>query len=377
MSKEHVMIIAHITQGGEKMMLGVEKYVLDLAGEQKAHGSSVTVITDRQGLLARACGEKGINVIVATGLEWRPRQARAPHEATVSSLVDHFKSLKPDIVNSHTVPTLTATFAAARRVKAPFVFTLHVNISEERRIPYNPSHRHAIISVAKKNIEALRRSGFPEADLYYAQSGVRISPPADAKAENQSRLPNLVCMGGYSVQKGVDLAISAMMELRRRYGADCPTLSIYGGGSKDEETSLKEMVMFLGLSEIVQFFGFQPGILERCSTSDILIMPSRGECAPLVILEAMGRGMPIVASDVGEVPEMLPDPRYGRIVPVNSAMALVEAIESLISDISNGRFDPRLLIERYRSHYTLEKMADRVHSIYETILLNQSAADPE
>lgn len=370
------MIIAHITQSSEKMMLGVEKYVLDLASEQKAHGSSVTVITDQQGLLARACVEKGIHVIADAGLKWRPGQPEIPHEATVKSLTDHFEILKPDIVNSHTVPTLMATFAAARRIKAPFVFTLHASIPEDRRVPYNLNHRHAIISVSKSNIEALRRSGFPEANLHYVQSGVRVSPPVDAKDENKSRLPNLVCMGGYFVKKGVDLAILAMVELRRRYGAECPTLSIYGGGSKDEEINMKEMVTVLGLSEIVRFHGFQPGILERCSTSDILVMSSRGESGPLVVLEAMGRGMPIVAADVGEVTEMLPDPRYGRVVPANSIMPFVDAIESLISDISNGQFDPRLLIERYRSHYTLEKMAGRVHAVYETILLNHSAADP-
>jgi glycosyltransferase involved in cell wall biosynthesis len=362
------MRIAHITQSSEKMMLGVEKYVLDLAGEQKARGSSVTVITDEQGLLAEACGEKRISV-VAVDLEWTSGQIGIPREATVRSLADHFKSLKPDIVHCHTIPTLMATFAAAKQVQIPLVFTLHANISEEKKIPYNPGQRHVIISGSKRNIEALRRSGFPEADLHYVPSGVRISPPAGS---DQPHLPNLVCMGGYSIQKGVDLAILAMVELRRRYEADCPTLSIYGGGSKGEEINLKEMVAILGLSEIVQFGGYQPGILERCPTSDILVMSSRGESGPLVVLEAMGRGMPIVASDVGEVTEMLPDPRYGRVVPVNSIMALVDAIESFISDISNGQFDPRPLIERYRSQYTLEKMAEHVDSIYETVLLNQS-----
>jgi glycosyltransferase involved in cell wall biosynthesis len=370
------MRIAHITQNSEKIMLGVDKYVLDLAGEQKARGSSVTVITDQQGLLARACGENEIPVI-AEDLEWTPEQIGVPREATVRSLADHFKSLKLDIVNCHTMPTLTATFAAAKRIQVPFVFTLHANISGEEKIPYNPDQRHAIISVSKRNIEVLRRNGFLEADLHYVPSGVRISPPAGAKAEDQSRLPNLICMGGYSIRKGVDLAILAMVELRRRHEADCPTLSIYGGGSKDEEINLKEMVSVLGLSEIVQFGGFQSGILERCSTSDILVMSSRGESGPLVVLEAMGRGMAIVASDVGEVAEMLPDPRYGRVVPVSSIVALVDAIESLISDITNGQFDPGLLIERYRSQYTLEKMAERVDSIYETVLLNQSATHPE
>jgi glycosyltransferase involved in cell wall biosynthesis len=369
------MRIVHVTQSSEKIMLGVEKYVLDLAGEQKARGSSVTVITDRQGLLSKACDEKTIHAISVEGLEWKSEQIGIPREATVRLLTDHFKTLKPDIVNCHTMPASLATSAAAKRIQVPFVLTLHVSLRGER-VPYNPDQRCVIISVSRRNIEVLRKSGFPEADLYCVPSGLRISPPADAKAEDQSRPPNLVCMGGYSVPKGVDLAILAMVELRRRYGSDSPTLSIYGGGSKDEEIYLKEMVTVLGLPEIVRFYGFQPGILERCSARDILIMSSRRESGPLVVLEAMGRGMPIVASDVGEVTEMLPDPRYGRVVPVNSIVALVDAIESLISDIFNGQFDPMLLIQRYRSRYTLEKMTERVGSIYETVLLNQSGTGP-
>lgn len=370
------MRIAHVTQSMEKMMLGVDKYVLDLAGEQKARGSSVTVITDRGGLLVKACGEQGIPVMAAS-LQWMPEQSGAPREATVKSLADHLKSFKPDIVNCHTIPAFMATFAAAKQVQVPFVSTLHADLGREGRLPYSPDLRHPIISVSKRNIEALRRSGFPETDLHYVPSGVRISPPEDAKAEDQSRLPSLVCLGGYSIPKGVDLAILAMVELRRRYGTDCPTLNIYGGGSENEEINLKEMVEVLGLSAMVRFGGFQPGILERCSANDILVMSSRGEAAPLVILEAMGRGMPIVASDVGEVPQMLPDSRYGRIVPVYSIVAIADAIESLISDISKGQFDPRPLIERYYSEYTLERMAERVDLIYETVLLKQSATDLE
>jgi hypothetical protein len=167
------MRIAHITQSSENIMLGVEKYVLDLAGEQKARGSSVTVITDQQGLLVKACGEKRIPVI-AESLEWMPEQSGAPREATVRSLADHLKNIKPDIINCHTIPAVMATFAAARRVQVPIVSTLHANIREDRKLPYNPDLRHVIISVSKRNIEALRRSGFPEADLHYVASGSRL-----------------------------------------------------------------------------------------------------------------------------------------------------------------------------------------------------------
>jgi hypothetical protein len=91
-----------------------------------------------------------------------------------------------------------------------------------------------------------------------------------------------------------------------------------------------------------------------------------------VALEAMSRGIPTVAFDVGEVAEMLPDRRYGRVVPVNSIMALAGGIDSLLSDIADGYFDPNLLIARHRSLYTSEKMAARIEVIYKHAQLQRS-----
>jgi glycosyltransferase involved in cell wall biosynthesis len=178
--------------------------------------------------------------------------------------------------------------------------------------------------------------------------------------------------GDLHPRKGIDVLILAMVELRRRLGPACPILNIYGDGFA--EKYLTEMTAVLGLGDIVRFHGFRLGILESCPGSDILVLPSRDEVSPLVVLEAMSRGMPIVATDVGEVANMLPDGRYGRVVPKDSVMPLADAVELLLEDIAGGRFNPDLLIERHRSFYSIEKFAERTETAYRQILLNSSAA---
>jgi glycosyltransferase involved in cell wall biosynthesis len=126
------------------------------------------------------------------------------------------------------------------------------------------------------------------------------------------------------------------------------------------------------LNDLVRFHGFKLDVLEHCPSTDIFVMSSRSETGPLVVLEAMSRGMPIVATAVGDVTNMLPDRRYGRVIPPNSVMALVEAIESLLADIAARQFDPDLLIERHSSLYSLEKWAERMDAVYNQILLNKS-----
>ena len=85
--------------------------------------------------------------------------------------------------------------------------------------------------------------------------------------------------------------------------------------------------------------------------------------------------MPIVATDVGSVAEMLPDQRYGRVVPPNSITVVARAVESLLSDIAAAKFDPIPLIERHRSLFSSEKMAERVEAVYRQVLLNAAPAE--
>lgn len=181
----------------------------------------------------------------------------------------------------------------------------------------------------------------------------------------------MITVGSLISRKAMENAILATAELRRRRGPDCPVLNVYGDG--DLKGYLMEITAVLELDDVVRFHGSQPDILEHCPNTDILIMSSRLETGPLVVQEAMSRGMPIVATDVGEVAEMLPDRRYGRIVAIDSIVPLADAVESLLSDIEEGQFAPELLVERHREFYSDDKMAERTEAVYEQAILNESA----
>jgi glycosyltransferase involved in cell wall biosynthesis len=173
-------------------------------------------------------------------------------------------------------------------------------------------------------------------------------------------------VGNLSPTKGTDIAILMMAELRRRLGPACPALDLYGRGSS--ENFFREMATVLELDGLVRFHGLQPGILQRCGSGNVLLVASREETGPLVAAEAMSRGIPVVTSDVGEVRDMLPDHRYGRIAPVSSIIGLADAAQALLSDLAAGKIDPGLLIERHRSCYTSELMAERTEEIYRRLL---------
>jgi glycosyltransferase involved in cell wall biosynthesis len=230
----------------------------------------------------------------------------------------------------------------------------------------------SLICVGRADSEHLKSCGFPEEDLYYVPLGSRAAKAASAPRRETSpqNRPNLIFVGSLSIRKRADIAILALAGLRRRYGQDCPVLYIYGDGNEREY--LLEIVSTFEMEDVVRFCGFQPNILDRCPDTDILVMSSATETGPMVVLEAMSRGMPIVATDVGDVASMIPEPRYGRRIRPQSIVALTDAIDSLMSDIKHGRFDPNLSVERHRLLFTAEKMTQRTEVVYNTVLAKNS-----
>jgi glycosyltransferase involved in cell wall biosynthesis len=388
--------IAHVINDNETNITGDLTQTLNLAVVQKERGSDVTVTTDQAGgTLARACRQHGIPVTVAAGL----KEARSPDPVpeTIADLIGQFRAFGPDVIHCHSLAAAGQAIQAGNQADIPCVLTLH---AVDFRILLDASRgsdlRFTTIAVCRSHFEKLRESGvIPEAELHYVPHGTKITaprtePPGGARGKQGPGRPNLMLVGSLSTRKGIDIAILVMADLRRRRGPDCPELNIYGQGlpmairpGRSTERRLnsrsyfEEMVSVLELDDVVHFRGTEPDVLDHCSGTDILIVPSRAETGPLVVLEAMSRGMPVVAANVGEVNEMLPDQRYGRIVPTETIIPFTDAVESVLSDIAGGRFDPGLLIERHRSHYSSEKVADRVEAVYRQVLHNGSPSRPE
>ena len=361
------MRIIHVTNSAETNILGVERCVLYLAAAQKARGHNVMIVTDRPGVFAEACRQQDIPVAMAQGLRGEDSSSGLPVNEAIEGLIAGFKSFNAELIHCHTVPAASQAIVAGNRAGISCILTLHVSGDAETqlRAARRAGMRFTVVSPFQIQFERLNKLAISGIDLYYAPNGTDANAHVDPEETQVSPHPSLIFVGRLSVAKAPDVAILAMAELRRRRGQDCPALNIYGDGHKSEY--LREMVAVSGLNDTVKFHGFQFDILGSCETS-LLIMPSRAGNSPLVILEAMSRGMPIVASDVGEVTSILPDPRYGRVVRPGSILGFADAIDSLLSDIEDGQFDPGLVIERHRSLYSSEKMAERIEEIYKQVL---------
>ncbi|HXL93511.1 MAG TPA: glycosyltransferase family 4 protein [Streptosporangiaceae bacterium] len=352
------MKIVHVCGG--KNIHGMQRHVLTLAVAQKARGASVLIVNDQPGEFSAACDEYGIPVVIEEGLELPPSEPQA--KGVTEKLSSTFTSFGAEVIHCHTRRATMKVIPVGNKLGVPCVYTHHVAPTQGFDAAKNLNLKFATISVSRADWENLKKIGISESELYYVPNGTKIMP-RDGRRSDRA---NLMFVGRLEYVKGVDIAILVMAEMKRRHGPECPILDVYGDGTLEEYA--KEMVSVLRLDDVVRFHGVQAGILEHCASTDILIVPSRSEVGPLVVLEAMSRGMHIVTSRVGEVAEMLPDQRYGRIVPVNSIAAFADAVDSLLSDIHAGKLDPDLLIERHRAVYSDEKMIESIEAVYERLV---------
>lgn len=142
---------------------------------------------------------------------------------------------------------------------------------------------------------------------------------------------------------------------------------IVGGGPREAE--LKELCARLSLGEQVLFLGRRSDIPVLLRLSDVLVLPSHAvvETLPLVVLEAMAAGVPVVASAVGSVPEVVRDGETGILIPPADSQALAEAVTRLI----NHRALAREMVEKAKrlveSRYTDVRMVDGYVTLFERL----------
>jgi glycosyltransferase involved in cell wall biosynthesis len=157
-------------------------------------------------------------------------------------------------------------------------------------------------------------------------------------------------VGRLTRQKGVDVLLRAV--------AACGGgVDIVGAG--DQEAALRDMAVGLGLRERARFLGRTSGVREAYDRASVVVLPSRAEGMPNVVLEAMAAGRPVVATNVPGTDEVVVPGETGLLVPPEDACALAEALGDLAVDPARrarmGRAGRTRVLHRFRHQDTVER----------------------
>ena len=200
----------------------------------------------------------------------------------------------------------------------------------------------------------VRRLRVPERKVLHIDNGLRL-PPANPPAGPVRRL---LFVGLLVPRKGVHLLLEALADPRLP-----PDLTLSVAGDGPERESLQTRAGELGLAGRVEFLGFRADVPDLLARADAFVLPSLLEQQPLVLIEALGAGLPCLATDVGGVADQLgPD---GVVVPAGSAAALTDGLLSLL-DLDAGELGRRAAL-RARDRFSIETCARRHLDLYATL----------
>jgi glycosyltransferase involved in cell wall biosynthesis len=161
-------------------------------------------------------------------------------------------------------------------------------------------------------------------------------------------------------QKGVDVAIRALREI------DDAHLVVLGEGPQREE--LQRLARELDVS--VYLPGRVPDVAAWLRRASLLVHPARWEGFGLALLEAMLASLPVVATSVSSIPEIVVDGQTGLLVPPDDPSALAAAVNRVLADPGNLGANGRA---RARAEFSVAKMADKTLAVYEEALAKEKA----
>lgn len=340
---------------------GLEHFVLRTARRQNLRGERATILALRDGPLRETALREGLEVKVLAGRSRAVRVLRALH---------YFMRERPQVAHAHNETCLQYAVLAKQLTRARAVLTYHGQGSGCYRVP-TPRERRLTDAVVAVSEGASRQLVAPEVreKLRVVYNGVEPAHPRRPRAEVraelglQDRLVGIVVarMDGL---KGHDTLLRALAQL--------PTpspLTMLAAGDGKQRPQLEALGGELGLREDrFRMLGFRNDVPDLLAAADFFVLPSLTEGLPLSVLEAMAHGLPVIATPVGGVPELIPDERFGLLVPVNDPPALAAALRHLAAAPQQRASLGEAGRRRVQELFSMDRMLDEYDALYRLLV---------
>jgi glycosyltransferase involved in cell wall biosynthesis len=353
---------------------GVERGLQLLATGLQDRGWSVDVVFPNDGLTVERLGAEGLDVDVVPAPpallvfgQAATRGARAV--SATAALPPYWVRLRKRLAGADLVHTFgqrgfLLAGPAARMARIPSVW--QVGASDPGRLLNGAAARAASAVIAVSQSAA---SGLP--------ASVDVVPNAvDPRAFDTPAAStefHVACAARFTPEKGIDVLLRAMARLRE----DVPDLRVLllGGTQAGHEAYADELVRLaddLGVADAVFFRGFVRQPFREWTGARVYVQPSRREGFGLAAAEAMATGLPVVASAVGGLVDVLDGGRAGVLVPPEDPYALAGAVKRLLDDPAEASRLADAGRARAAKQYTVDAMLDSVEGVYRRVLATRA-----
>lgn len=355
---------------------GLERNVINQVREGRALGQTVWVIClERPGVLASRVEDLGGYVEC---LNKRP----GVRLGLIVKLRSVLREIRPDIIHTHQISTLFYAGLAARLLRrARIVHTEHglphfATRSKTRWLGrLSGLHCDLFFCLTREMaLEVKKYRIVPGSRVRVIRNGIDTSSyrkPGDPKAIRQlltipSGAPVIGTVARLAEIKRHDLLIRSFAQVKRA----CPDAHLLIVGDGPQKPELEGLVRELGLAECVRFAGYQTNINEYLHAMDCFALTSRSEGMPQAVLEASVAHLPVVASRVGGLPDVIDDGHTGVLFEPGDEETLTRELLAIIQDKELARRLGDAASARVRSLYGIGRMAREYHDHYLKLMAN-------
>jgi glycosyltransferase involved in cell wall biosynthesis len=364
---DNVLAITHVLTSLH--VGGAERMALLLAGAQASLGHQVSVVSFEEppdGALGPEFEQAGLPV------RRIPKRPDGFDYTLSARLLSHFRGSAPDVVHTHNALPLIYAAISARLCGARVLHTMHGNVPPRglqkwlRRL--GAAAVHCFVAVSAATADVARKLG------EVSTSKIRVILNAtdverfkrDESARTDVRRSWGVGAGGYAIGtvgrvaevKNHTLLLRAVAPL---LGSEV-VLVIAGDGP--ERARCEALAKELEIAEHVRFLGVVSYVPRVMSGFDVFVLSSRSEGLPLVLAEAMAASLPVVATDVGGVANVVVDGDTGFVVDAGDEQGLRERIDRLRMDADLSRAFGARGAQLAAERYALDRMADDYFKAY-------------
>lgn len=350
---------------------GIFRHILDVANGQIERGHEVGIITDS--LTGGTRADDALAEIaprLSLGVHRLPIH-REPHPSDLlvgSRFMALTRRLAPDVLHGHgakagTFVRLKSASSSMIRIYTPHGGSLHYSPDTLKGKVYG-----AVEAAMKDRTELFlfesafardtyqRVIGVPSGLVRCVFNGVSASEfdpivPADDATD-------LAYVGEFRLIKGADVLIDAVALLHR----DGRPVTLTLGGDGEEMGTLRAQVVRLGLSKSIRFSGHVKA-RDGFARGRLLVVPSRGDSMPYVVIEAAAAGVPMIAANVGGIPEVFGN-HNDALFESGSAPALANAISEALQHPEVAMSRAAALRARVFQHFSQRAMVDGIISAY-------------
>ncbi len=356
---------------------GQEIRILLEMKEHRKEGHTLYLLCPSRTKLAEEAGKAGIEVI--------PYKIRTPwNPGSIRKLKEVIRELRVEVLHTHSSVDSWAGGLAGRWAKVPvLVRTRHISVRVKRpwlnRIYYLPD---AIITTGEHiRRELLQTHKIPAERIVSIPTGAdvgRFHPvPPDLEFKKRMGLPIdspvITLVAVLRAQKRHELVIAAAAEVIKVF----PQARFLFVGDGPGRNRVEQEIKNARLESQIFMTGYQEDIPAILSFTDVGIIASVAEGIPQFLFQTMAMGKPVVATEVGGIPEIVTSGVNGVLIPPEDPAALGKAMLQVLGDPESARRlgeEGRRLVER---EYTVEKMAEKVYRVYKQVYEQKQRSSPK